>query len=270
MAQSPDRGTAAQGDKVGEQADGDRLDIAVPGVRLVVNTGRPETPEPPGELTTREALSALLTDLSPQGVVSVERLDDPSEFAMACPVSGGRFRIWYEDSGGHSGGDTVRANNTDAAKALHDWAVKARDWEYGFDPAHAMPVPDRIPIAHEPGRRTDLIGAWDDGLFFAGFCRNTYLHLFDHDGKHVRSHIGIAEEDLGTDDVRACMSRLEEIVKALPGHRFGDIAVRLFRVEHGGRKWGLFDRTDGHRMPHVEMEPDSLGFNPPWNGLYDT
>lgn len=255
---------------MGAQAGGAHLGVAIPSVRVVVNTGRPETPEPFRELTTREALAALLADLSPQGVASVERVEDPSAFAMACPTGDGRFRIWYEDSGGHSGGDTVRSSGADAAGALHDWATRARDWERGFHPAHAIPVPDRIPIAHEPGYRTDLIGAWDEGLFFAGFYGQTYLHLFDHDGNHVRSHIRIAEEELRTEDVRTCMARLREIVEALPGRRFGDIAVRLFCVEHGGRRWGLFDLTDGYRTPHVEMEPDSLGFNPPWNGLYDT
>jgi formate hydrogenlyase regulatory protein HycA len=253
---------------MGEHGEEARPDVAVPGVRVVVADGLADT-EQVGELTTRDALAALISALPPHGTVSVERVEDSSEFAMAASTRGG-YQVWYEADGGHRGEQTVRADSAAAAKALHDWAVQGRGWEYGFHWAHTMPVPERIPIAHETGYRTDLIGSWDDGLFFAGFCSMTYLHLFDHDGHHIRSHIGIAEEALGSEDVAACMSRLREIVDELPGCRFGDIAVRLFCVEHAGRKWGLFDLTPGHLHPHVEMEPDCLGFNPPWNGLCDT
>lgn len=258
-----------------EQADVEHLDAAVPGVCVVVRDGRPgpgmpEAPERISELTTREALAELIARLPGHGALSVERLDDPSAFAMACPIEGGRFRVWYEGDRGHSGGDTIRASADDAAEALRDWALRAKGWQFGFHPAHATPVPDRLPIRHEPEFRTDLIGSWDEGLFFAGYCGMTYLHLFDHDGTHVGSHVGVAEEDLGIDDAPACDARLREIVDALPGRRFGDIAVRLFRVEHAGREWGLFDLTAGYGFPHVEMEPDSLGFNPPWDGLYGT
>ena len=238
-------------------------------VRIVVYEAR-DLPARTVGLTTCEALAGLIAQLPPHGVLSVERIEDPSAFAMASPLAGGRFQVWYESSRGYAGADTVRACTTDAAKALYDWAVEAKGWQDGFSWEHKMPVPDRIPIAHEPGCRTDLIGTWDDGLFFAGYCGMTYLHLFDHDGNHVRSDIRIAEEALGTADVHACMSRLREVVTALPGHRFGDIAVRLFCVEYGGSKWGLFDLTAEHAHPHVEMEPDCLGFRPPWNGLYDT
>jgi formate hydrogenlyase regulatory protein HycA len=257
-----------EGNTVGELSEGRCHDVVAPGVRVVVVDGLADT-EQISELTTREALAALISGMPPHAAVSVERVEDSSVFAMAASTRGG-FRVWYEADRGRTGAQTVRADSLAAAKALHDWATQAKGWEYGFHWAHSMPVPDRIPIAHEPGYRTDLIGSWDDGLFFAGFCGTTYLHLFDHDGHHLRSHIGIAEEAVGADDVTACMSRLREIVDDLPGRRFGDIAVRLFCVEHAGRKWGLFDLSPGHIHPHVEMEPDSLGFNPPWNGLYDT
>ena len=129
---------------------------------------------------------------------------------------------------------------------------------------------DTVTDASEPGYRTDLIGSWDEGLFFAGYWGMTYLHEFDHDGNHVRSRIAIAEQQLGTTDVTSCMTRLRDVVAALPGRRFGDIAVRLFSVEHDGRRWGLFDETADYVIPHVEMRPDRLGFAPPWDGLYDT
>jgi hypothetical protein len=243
---------------------------AASAARVVVNDGEPGSPSRIAELTTREALVDLIAGLPPRGLVTVERIEDPAAFAMACPFDGGGFLVRYEDDRAHGRASTVRATSSDAAKALRDWAVYAEGWEFGFHPAHKTPVPDRIPIAHEPDYRTDLIGSWDEGLFFAGYWGVTYLHQFDHDGNHVRSRIAIAEQQLGTADVTARMTRLRDIVDELPGRRFGDIAVRLFSVEHGGKKWGLFDETADHLIPHVEMRPDLLGFAPPWDGLYDT
>jgi formate hydrogenlyase regulatory protein HycA len=234
----------------------------------VVVRGGPGVRPRIAELTDREALAELIAGLGPQGMVSVQRSEDPNAYAMAGPIEDGRFRVWYQD--GPDAATTDRVNSAGAAEALHDWAVRAENWEAGFRWEHSMPVPDRIPITHEPGYRTDLIGHFDGGMFFAGYCGQTYLHLFDHDGNHVRSHIGRAEQEVGTDDVTASMARLRERVAALPGHRFGDIAVRLFCVEHDGKRWGLFDETAEFGRPHVEMRPDWLGFHPPWNGLYDT
>lgn len=148
------------------------------------------------------------------------------------------------------------ATSSDAAKALHDWAVEAADWEYGFHPAHKTPVPDRIPIAHEPGYRTDLIGSWDEGLFFAGYWGMTYLHEFDHDGNHVRSRIAIAEQQLGTADVTACMTRLRDIVDALPGRRFGDIEVPAFQRPARRQEVGTVRRD---RRPRHPARGDAAG-----------
>jgi hypothetical protein len=61
-----------------------------------------------------------------------------------------------------------------------------------------MPLPDVIPIAYEPDFRTDTIGTYADGQFFAsvtGARRDeidrwyAVLHLFDHDGRHQSSKI---------------------------------------------------------------------------------
>jgi formate hydrogenlyase regulatory protein HycA len=163
----------------------------------------------------------------------------------------------------------------DAVTNTHDLhrGTGPRDrWQWDFAEYWKHPVPDRVPIGHEPDFRTDLIGRYDAGLFLAGFGGITYLHLFDADGRHQDSRIGLAEAALGAEaSVDDLMARLQAEVNALPGRAFGDIAVRLFSVEHtDGRLWGLFDETVVRGFPHVELEPDTLGFNPPWDGLYDT
>jgi len=142
-------------------------------------------------------------------------------------------------------------------------------WQWHFADHWKQPVPERIPIAYEPDFRTDLIGRYDAGLFLAGgFCGITYLHLFDAEGRHQDSRIGLAEATLGADDP---MARLQTEVDALPGRTFGNIAIRPFSVEHtDGQRWGLFDETVEFGFPHAELRPDFLGFNPPWDGLYDT
>lgn len=145
-------------------------------------------------------------------------------------------------------------------------------WQWQFADHWKQPVPECVPITYEPDYRTNLIGRYDAGLFLAGFCDTTYLHLFDTEGRHQGSRIGLAEAALGARaDVDDRMARLQAEVDALPGRAYGDIAIRPFSVEHAdGRRWGLFDETVDFGFPHAELLPDSLGFNPPWNGIYDT
>jgi formate hydrogenlyase regulatory protein HycA len=67
------------------------------------------------------------------------------------------------------------------------------------------------------------------------------------------------------------MHHLRGIVKRLPSRGFGDIAIAPFAVEDdAGRRWGLFDRTAEYGFPHAELLPNRLGFNPPWDGDFDT
>lgn len=143
-------------------------------------------------------------------------------------------------------------------------------WPHTEDWQH--PVPHRIPIAREANYRTDLIGRYADGLFLAGFCRTTYLHLFDRHGAHRWSWIAPAEhahpEDVST---RILMDHLRGLISHLPDPVFGDIAIEPFAVlDTAGERWGLFDETVEYGFPHAELRPDRLGFNPPWNGEYDT
>ncbi|MFF3070540.1 hypothetical protein [Kitasatospora sp. NPDC057936] len=238
--------------------------------RVVVSHGPAAgVPEQEVVAASARALGELIGALPLDGSVRVERIADSARYAIACPLPGGACFVMHDDGQGRSG-DTERGSSAEAGQALHAWAVRANAWEWAFSWMQRFPVPQRIPIAHEPGFRTDLAGSWDGGQFLAGFYDVTYLHLFDRDGRHLRSRIGVAEEEAGQEDTDAAMARLRELVDELPGRRFGDIAVRPFSVEHGGHSWGLFDKTEAYGFPHAELEPDMLGFGAPWNGLYDT
>jgi uncharacterized protein (DUF952 family) len=145
-------------------------------------------------------------------------------------------------------------------------------WRWPDRDSWSTPVPDRIPVAWEPGNRIDLIGRYDDGLFFGGFAGSTYLHLFDVHGVHRWSWIAPAEQALGESvSAAALMEHLQGLIANLPGREFGDIAIAPFAVvDDGGERWGLVDETVGYGFPHAELWPDQFGFGPPWSGEYDT
>jgi len=153
-----------------------------------------------------------------------------------------------------------------------------------------MAIPDRVPIVHEPGYRTDTIGSYDEGQFFGSVTATledgtgnrsdwprfkrwyAVLHRFDADGAHSGSQIWFA----GTsEDERASIDRAEkrlgEWLEDLPGRTFGDIAIKLFHVEVDGHVFGLVDHSEHYEgKDHAEFLPDTLGFDPPWDGFYDT
>jgi formate hydrogenlyase regulatory protein HycA len=236
---------------------------------VVVRHGSAGEAEHVTDASSADSIGKLIAALPSDGSVTVERANDPADFALACPLPSGWYYVQCDDGRGGSA-HTERSSSAAAGGALYAWATRAEGWQWAFSEMHRMPVPERIPVAHEPGYRTDLVGSWDGGQFFAGFCGVTYLHLFDEDGRHERSQIAVAESELGDVGTDLLMAQLEEIVNALPGRRFGSIAIRPFSVEHGGRAWGLFDLSEDHGLPHAELEPDMLGFSPPWNGLYST
>ncbi|KAB1926993.1 hypothetical protein F8280_08565 [Micromonospora noduli] len=153
-----------------------------------------------------------------------------------------------------------------------------------------MATPDRVPIAYEPDYHTRNIGRYDKGQFFgsvtatledgAGAEDDWYrhkrwyavLHRFDADGVHTDSDIWFAgtseDEEASVDRAEA---RLVEWLDALPGRVFGDISIGLFHVEVDGHVFGLVDGSaDYDGEDHAEFVPDELGFDPPWDGLYDT
>ncbi|WP_093175039.1 hypothetical protein [Sinosporangium album] len=151
-----------------------------------------------------------------------------------------------------------------------------------------MTIPEVIPIAYEPDFHTDTVGHWDGGQFLGsvvavfpdGYAHtddwrshkhwHAVLHTFDDEGRHLDTRI----ERTGTDaDYRASVDAahglLKEWLDTLPGHHFGDIAIRPFHRELDGVLFGLVIETfEGVR--HAELYPDNLGFYEPWDGTYDT
>jgi len=152
-----------------------------------------------------------------------------------------------------------------------------------------MAIPDRVPISHEPGYRTDSIGTFDGGQFFGSVTaamnngagaddwlrhKRWYavLHRFDTAGTHIGSQIwyaGTSEDEAASID--RAQARLDEWLDTLSGRVLGDIAIKLFHIESDGHVFGLIDQSQEYDgQDHAELVPDDLGFNPPWDGIYDT
>lgn len=153
-----------------------------------------------------------------------------------------------------------------------------------------MAIPDRVPIKYERRYRTRYIGRYDDGQFFGSVTATledgcgaepdwyrykrwyAVLHRFDAEGAHTGSAIwfaGTSEKERAS--VRRAKAHLEEWLEALPGRVFGDIAIKLFHVEVDGHIFGLVDESEHYDgEDHAEFLPDDLGFDPPWDGIYDT
>jgi len=157
----------------------------------------------------------------------------------------------------------------------------------------AMRLPEVIPIKHEPGYRTDLIGQHAGGQFFADITgayqegtviggdwreqQRIYavLHRFDDDGHHVGSDIWFAGVRADGDAVPRAQRRMSEWLSDLGPVTYGDIAIRPFQVDFDDVLFGLVDESDddpvnGHGGPWAELYPQRLGFHAPWNGEYDT
>jgi hypothetical protein len=166
-------------------------------------------------------------------------------------------------------------------------------WTYGFSrsarsvrPAIVanMPMPEILPIRHEPDYRTETIGHHRGGQFF-GYATGAphrdrfyaVLHLFDDHGFHVGTRVWPTAadrmDDPGTDEV---LAKLQEWLDALDGRTYGDIAVRRFEVAIDGVQFGLVAESHGdypsggEEDDWIELYPGGLGFHAPWDGLYDT
>ncbi|MFE2106002.1 hypothetical protein ACFXAF_09050 [Kitasatospora sp. NPDC059463] len=148
-----------------------------------------------------------------------------------------------------------------------------------------MSVPEVIPIAHEPGYRTDTIGRFRGGQFFAsvtyavpeaddGADRYCFavLHRFDEAGRHLGSRIEAVPGGFPVAAVAAA-DRLAQWLDALPGRAYGDIAIAPFAVHVDGCRFGLVVERHGEGATEddwAEFYPDNLGFHAPWDGEYDT
>ncbi|MFJ2893538.1 hypothetical protein ACIO87_01465 [Streptomyces sp. NPDC087218] len=154
-----------------------------------------------------------------------------------------------------------------------------------------MTVPGIIPIKHEADYRTDTIGRWRDGQFFASvtgafpedwsfgddwqeqkrWC--AVLHRFDAAGRHLDSRIRVTGTTAGgeREAIAAARLLLDEWLEDLPERHYEDIAIAPFAVRSEGILFGLVvEEGDGADPVRAEFLPDSLGFFAPWDGYYDT
>jgi len=155
-------------------------------------------------------------------------------------------------------------------------------------------LPEVIPIKYERDYRTNRIGRYEGGQFFAditgayqeGVLRDTdwqrqqrmyaVLHRFDADGHHVGSDVWFAGV---RPDGPAAIERAEQMLSKwlsdIAPVTFCDIAIRPFRFKVDQVIFGLIDETsddpdEGHGTPWAELYPQRLGFHEPWDGEYDT
>lgn len=162
-----------------------------------------------------------------------------------------------------------------------------------------MAVPEIIPIAYEPEYRTDEIGRYTDGQFFASITyarpdgythgedwkdvKRLYaaLHRFDFDGRHVDSDLWCAgswreqEQRRGQPDspLTRAEARMAELLRALPQRAHQNIGIRPFQVTFDDVLFGLVIEQHGENEDEddwAELYPDRLGFCAPWNGEYST
>ncbi|MFI6156408.1 hypothetical protein ACIBCA_27395 [Kitasatospora sp. NPDC051170] len=157
-----------------------------------------------------------------------------------------------------------------------------------------MNVPEVIRISHEPDYRTSTIGRFQGGQFFAsvtaafpeGWSGDDWqpqkrwfavLHRFDEGGRHVDSRI----QSTGTTAdgerkaVDAAGRLLDGWLDELAGREYRDIVIAPFEVRFEGALFGLvveIDEDEDEEEDGVWMElyPDGLGFQAPWDGSYDT
>ncbi|HEX4225906.1 MAG TPA: hypothetical protein VHZ97_26310 [Pseudonocardiaceae bacterium] len=122
-----------------------------------------------------------------------------------------------------------------------------------------MAIPALVPIAREAGYRTDAIGWYDRGQFFA-WVTGAYLpgeridadwrnhkrwyaaiHRFDHDGHHTGSDIWCPGP--GTRD--GIVQRLQSWLEELSGRIYRDISIRPFQIVVDGIIFGLVPECHG-------------------------
>jgi formate hydrogenlyase regulatory protein HycA len=100
------------------------------------------------------------------------------------------------------------------------------------------------------------------------------LHPFDAAGRHLGTDVERVE---GTPDSgQRDWAKLEEMIAGLGVVEFGDIRVKLFRVEVGKVVHGLIYEPEGWEEgyqvgDYVMLEPNDIMFHPPWDsGEYST
>lgn len=100
------------------------------------------------------------------------------------------------------------------------------------------------------------------------------LYMFDEFGILKASTI-VSEQAQGLKTQTEVGAFVETLLQGLGTHRFADIRVAPFAINHAGQVFGLvFDPgepDDDDPYVCVTAEPgDYMAFNPPWDGDYDT
>ena len=98
------------------------------------------------------------------------------------------------------------------------------------------------------------------------------LHKFDANGQHLGTeHKAIGRTSDGEEAVvKLATETLEDYIRTLGVVRYGDIAIKLFKVEFDGAVFGMIETSIRGEGASVTMEPGDLVFREPWNGDYDS
>jgi hypothetical protein len=154
-----------------------------------------------------------------------------------------------------------------------------------------MAIPERIPIAHEPGFHTQHIGKFGRGRQFMAFVVATLpsplpsdwekhkrwyavLHTFDARGNHLNTEAWYAGVSADGENkvIERAQQKLMELLAGLEQYMLCDIAVKLFSVTIDGALFGLVDSSEPEEgfEERVTLWPNDLLFKSPWDGAYDT
>jgi formate hydrogenlyase regulatory protein HycA len=194
-------------------------------------------------------LWVLLEALGPpeKSCLLVFPADDFETYLIAARRTDGGFFLQMEIPGGQGFCLPEGLTFEQAHETLVRWAFGRTAWQdlgpgcpyrrmingwYG----PLMPLPELIRVAYEPNFRTEHIGRYASGQFFADAHGTplddsgitVMLHLFDHVGRHVRSDIRPDVPLVSAEEV------LGSMLAELPDLAYGDIAIRLFQVEVEG------------------------------------
>jgi hypothetical protein len=146
-----------------------------------------------------------------------------------------------------------------------------------------MVLPEAVKILYLPVDHTDCIGRYAEGQFLVDHAAPyiagqshwcLVLHLFDDDGRHVRSHTWsgpTGDRDVlpKTTGHRRAERQLHLLLDALPDRRYGDITIRPFRFDEAGIVYGLIDESGPHDGELYVLYPGGLLLRPPWYGSYE-
>jgi|AGTN01.3.fsa_nt_gi hypothetical protein len=152
--------------------------------------------------------------------------------------------------------------------------------EIEAEPYHSDTLPELIPINRIEDYHSHYMGTYGDGNQFWGRILNmnlsgsefyVVLHKFDCDGVHLGTdHTTINTEESQEHALEQARTARGELIERLGPVNYGDIAIKLFRVNIDGHVFGLIDSSTEEWGDLITMEPGDLGFHPPWNGDYDT